>query len=60
MLYAIKYAYLHLGLKVEPGGAVGLATLLSGRYKEYNRNIAIILTGGNIDKEIFDTAMLIK
>jgi len=60
VLNAIKYAYLNLGLKIEPGGAVGLATLLSRKYKEHDHNVAIILTGGNIDKEIFDKAMQIK
>lgn len=34
---------------VEGAGAVGLAALLSGRFKSKGRRIAVILSGGNVD-----------
>jgi threonine dehydratase len=35
---------------VEPGGAVGVAALLSGRVRE-NGSIVALVSGGNIDHE---------
>lgn len=37
-------------LVVEPGGAVGVAALLSGRARPEGR-IAVLLSGGNVDRE---------
>lgn len=33
----------------EGGGAVGVAALLAGRVKEAGRNVAIVISGGNVD-----------
>ena len=38
-----------LGLTVEPGGAVALAAVLSGRVSARGRSLAVVLTGGNVD-----------
>jgi threonine dehydratase len=38
-----------LKLVVEPGGVVGLAALASGRIATEGRNIAVVLSGGNVD-----------
>ncbi len=46
---AIRYAAQVLKLIVEPGGAVALAAVLSGRIVARERTIAVILSGGNID-----------
>lgn len=46
---AIRFAFEELKLVVEPGGAVALAALLSGRFKADGKTVAIILSGGNID-----------
>ena len=46
---AIRYAVQVLKLIVEPGGAVALAAVLSGRIEARERTIAVILSGGNID-----------
>lgn len=46
---AIRYAAQVLKLIVEPGGAVALAAVLSGRIEARERTIAVILSGGNID-----------
>ena len=46
---AIAYAARTLKLVVEPGGAVALASVLSGRIESSGRTIAVVLSGGNID-----------
>lgn len=46
---AIRYAATTLKVVVEPGGAVSLAALLSGRVEAAGRTTAVILSGGNID-----------
>ena len=50
---AIRYAFNELKLVLEPGGAVALAALLSGRMDAKNRTIAVVLSGGNIDGDQF-------
>ena len=50
---AVRFAFETLKLVVEPGGAVGLAAVLSGKIDEKNKNIAIILSGGNVDAGLF-------
>jgi threonine dehydratase len=46
---AIAFAARELKLVVEPGGAVALAALLSGRVESRGRTIAVVLSGANID-----------
>src|SRR5271169_2741129 len=50
---AVGFAYRELKLVVEPGGAVGLAALLAGRIDVQGRNVVIVLSGGNVDAELF-------
>ncbi|MCP3465069.1 threonine/serine dehydratase [Bradyrhizobium sp. CCGUVB23] len=50
---AVAFAYRELKLVVEPGGAVGLAALLAGRLDVAGRNIVIVLSGGNVDADLF-------
>ena len=50
-LHAIGYAFDELRLVVEPGGAVGLAALLSGRVEAAGRTVVIVLSGGNVGDE---------
>ena len=50
---AVRFAFRHLKLVVEPGGAVSLATLLSGKISTKNLTTAIILSGGNVDPALF-------
>lgn len=47
--HAISFAFRYLKLVVEPGGAVALAALLSNKIDISGEQIAIILSGGNID-----------
>ncbi len=49
---AIRYAFQALKLVVEPGGAVTLTALLTGRYDARDRCVAITLSGGNIDPDL--------
>ncbi len=44
---AMRFAFEHLKLAVEPGGAVALAALLAGH--AHHQTTAIILSGGNVD-----------
>jgi threonine dehydratase len=50
---AVAFAYHELKLVVEPGGAVGLAALLAGRFEAKGKNVVIVLSGGNVDAELF-------
>jgi threonine dehydratase len=50
---AMCFAFETLKLVVEPGGAVGLAAVLSGKINAKGKNIAVILSGGNVDAELF-------
>jgi threonine dehydratase len=46
---AMKTMFIRLRLVLEPGGAVGLAALLSGALSLTGRTAVVILSGGNID-----------
>jgi threonine dehydratase len=50
---AMRFAFEHLKLVIEPGGAVALAAVLSRKTETQNRNIAIIASGGNVDCQLF-------
>jgi threonine dehydratase len=50
---AVGFAYRELKLVVEPGGAVGLAALLAGRIDARGKNVVIVLSGGNVDADLF-------
>jgi threonine dehydratase len=50
---AVAFAYRELKLVVEPGGAVGLAALLAGRIDARDKNVAVVLSGGNVDADLY-------
>ena len=50
---AVAFAYRELKLVVEPGGAVALAALLNGRFDAKGKNVVIVLSGGNVDADLF-------
>ena len=50
---AVKFAFRDLKLVVEPGGAVGLAALLAGRIDVTGKNVVIVMSGGNVDADLF-------
>ena len=57
VLAAIAFAFTHLKLVVEPGGAVCLAALLSGRFDARGRVVGAVLSGGNVDPAVFARAL---
>jgi threonine dehydratase len=50
---AVKFAFNELKLVVEPGGAIALAALLAGCVEARGKTIAIVLSGGNVDADLF-------
>jgi threonine dehydratase len=54
---AIAFAFLHLKLVVEPGGAVCLAALLAGKFEARGRAVGIVISGGNVDPAVFARAL---
>ena len=54
---AIKFAYEELKMVVEPGGAVALAGVLKHGKEWAGETVALVLSGGNIDPEVFVRAI---
>jgi threonine dehydratase len=57
-LHAMAAAFRELKLVVEPGGAVGLAALLGGRFALRGRTVAVVLSGGNVDPALYTQALV--
>lgn len=54
---AMAAAFTELKLVAEPGGAVALAAVLAGRIDCRGRTVAIVLSGGNVDPELYAEAI---
>jgi threonine dehydratase len=50
---AIRFAFQHLKLVVEPGGAAALAAILAGKLDTKDKTTVVVLSGGNIDVALF-------
>ena len=50
---AVRYAFNELKLVVEPGGVIGLAALLAGKIDVKGKIVVGILSGGNVDVDMF-------
>ena len=50
---AMAYAFRHLRLVVEPGGAVALAAALTGKAGPLSERSVVILSGGNVDPQLY-------
>lgn len=50
---AVAFAFLSLKQVVEPGGAVSLAALLSGKVEAAGKTTVLVLSGGNVDPGLF-------
>jgi threonine dehydratase len=50
---AMRFAFRHLKIVVEPGGAVSLAAVLANKIDCRNKTTAVVLTGGNVDPAFF-------
>lgn len=56
-LDAVAYAWRHLKIVVEPGGAAALAAVLSGKLDVTGKTVCVLATGGNIDRAMFNRAL---
>ncbi len=56
-LEAMAVAFETLKLVLEPGGAVSLAAVLSGRIEAKGRTLAVVVSGGNVDPAVFARAL---
>jgi len=54
---AMRFAFLRLKVVVEPGGAVALAAVLSGKFDARGKVVGIVLSGGNVDPAVFERAL---
>lgn len=50
---AMRFAFRNLKLVVEPGGAVALAAVLSGKIDTTDKTTVVVLSGGNVDGDLF-------
>lgn len=55
---AVRFAFEHLKVVVEPGGAAALAAALAGKIDLKNKTAALVLSGGNVDPDLY--AQIIK
>jgi threonine dehydratase len=51
--FAVAYAFRELKMVAEPGGAIGLAALLAGKLEVHGMVVVGVLSGGNVDPELF-------
>jgi len=56
-MHAMAVAFRTLKVVAEPGGAVALAALLSGRVDVAGKTVAVVMSGGNVDPERFREAL---
>jgi threonine dehydratase len=54
---AMAFAFRHLKLVLEPGGAVALAAVLSEKLPLQGRTAVVVLSGGNVDPALFATVI---
>ncbi|MGB6620009.1 MAG: pyridoxal-phosphate dependent enzyme, partial [Xanthobacteraceae bacterium] len=50
---AVAFAFAELKLVVEPGGAVALAALMTGKIDVKHKVAVAVLSGGNVDPDVF-------
>ena len=51
--HAVALLFREVKLVVEPGGAVALAALLAGRVDVAGKTVVVVLSGGNVDADMF-------
>jgi threonine dehydratase len=56
-LYAMAVAFGTLKLVVEPGGAAGLAALIAEKADFSGQTVAVICSGGNVDRNLYIRAL---
>lgn len=60
VLFAMKTAFDTLKVTVEPGGAVALAAALNPQNLPDEKELIVILSGGNVDEQLFQRALTIS
>ena len=50
-------AFKHLKIVLEPGGAVALAAAIFRKIDIRDKNVLVIASGGNVDKDIFESCL---
>ena len=50
---AMRFAFRHLKLVVEPGGAAALAAVLAGQVDTDGKTTVVVISGGNVDVELY-------
>ena len=58
-MFAMKIAFQYLKIVLEPGGAVALAAAIFNKIDIKNKNVLIVASGGNVDKEVFQKCLSI-
>ncbi len=54
---AMRFAFEHLKIVVEPGGAVALAAVLAGKVDARGKVVGVVISGGNVDPAVFAEAL---
>jgi threonine dehydratase len=50
---AMRFAFRHFKMVVEPGGAVALAAVLGRKLETNGRTTVVVISGGNVDEDLF-------
>ena len=56
-LAAMAFAFRHLKIVLEPGGAVALAAVLTGKAALEGRTAVVVASGGNVDADLYARAL---
>jgi threonine dehydratase len=59
VLRAMKFAFRHLKIVLEPSGAASLAAALGGGLALKGKTVAVVASGGNVDAETFARALAV-
>ena len=54
---AMRFAFEHLKIVAEPGGAVALAAVLAGKVDAKGKTVGVVISGGNVDPAVFARAL---
>lgn len=54
---AMRFAFEHLKVVAEPGGAVALAAVLAGKVDAKGKTVGVVISGGNVDPAVFARAL---
>ena len=56
-MQAMAFAFRHLKLVLEPGGAAALAAVLAGKIDVAGRTVLVVASGGNVDADVYAEAI---